>query len=184
MSYNTELPQALEWGFNGDASDRVTMTEIPPGTYTITMTATIDAGGANYQEMTHSVSITFVDPCLSTVPTSQWISLSSPVLYGISDPAIEDYARMTDTVSYSHGNEDGQSFCGPRTYTLQTPFPWANLDSASGQLQVYSTDLALNGSTETVSVEIHLTNYPSVLETISLNIQFVKSCTEAIITAQ
>ena len=91
---------------------------------------------------------------------------------------------MTDTVSYSHGNEDGQSFCGPRTYTLQTPFPWVNLDSASGQLQVYSTDLALNGSTDTVSVEIHLTNYPSVLETISLNIQLVKSCTEAIITAQ
>ena len=79
------------------------MSEVPPGTYTLTMTATIDAGGANFQEMTHSISITFVDPCLSTVPTGSWNLLTSPVVYSISGTTLEDSATMTDTVSYSHG---------------------------------------------------------------------------------
>ena len=53
--------------------------------------------------MTHTFSITFTDPCPSTVPTSEWASLTSPVLYGINDLATTDIASMTDTVSYSHG---------------------------------------------------------------------------------
>ena len=99
MSYKTEYSQAVEWGFNGDMSDRITMTEVPPGTYTITMSATIPSGPTT---MSNTFSITFVDPCPSTVPTGQWASLSSPVLYRINDPALTDTATMTDTVSTSH----------------------------------------------------------------------------------
>ena len=79
------------------------MTDVPPGTYSITLTSTIDALGTNFQDMTHTFSITFTDPCPSTSPTSQWASLTLPVLYGINDPATTDIASMTDTVSYSHG---------------------------------------------------------------------------------
>ena len=97
MSYTVETSQAVEWGFNGDMSDQVTMTEVPPGTYSITLTATIPS-----ESMTHTFSITFVS-CPLTVPTGQWASLSSPVIYGINDPALTDYAIMTDSVSFSHG---------------------------------------------------------------------------------
>ena len=111
------------------------MTEVPQGSYTITMTATIYSG-TNFQQMTHDISITFVDPCPSTVPNGFWPILSPFFQYEIAEPQLEDYASMTDTASYSHGNRDGLSFCGPRTYTLQTPFPWANFDYTSGQIRV------------------------------------------------
>ena len=97
MSYKTEYSQAVEWGFNGDMSDQVTMTEVPPGTYSITLTATIPS-----ESITHTFSITFVDPCPSTVPTGQYASLPSPVLYGINDPVLTDIISMTDAVSSSH----------------------------------------------------------------------------------
>ena len=44
--------------------------------------------------------------------------------------------------------------------------------------------MSLAGSTETVSVKISLTDYPSITQTISLDFEFVKSCTDAIMTAQ
>ena len=105
------------------------MTDVPPGTYSITLTSTLPS-----ETKTHTFSITFVDPCLSTVPTSQWSNLSSPAPYQISDPALIDTALMTDTVSTSHGDGDGQSFCGTRTYTLLSPFSWAAFDTANGEL--------------------------------------------------
>ena len=44
--------------------------------------------------------------------------------------------------------------------------------------------MSLAGSTETVSVQISFTDYPSITQTISLDFVLVKSCTDAIMTAQ
>ena len=86
-------------------------------------------------------------------------------------------------MSYSHGDENGQSFCGTRTYALLTPFPWATFDITNGQLQVSSTDASLVGSTpQTVTVEISLTDYPGVKTSISVDIEFIKSCNDAVMT--
>ena len=59
-----------------------------------------------------------------------------------------------------------------------------SFDSFSGQLVVDSSDFGLVGTTETVSVQISLTDYPSITETIDLDFEFVKSCNDAIMTAQ
>ena len=81
-------------------SIRDTMTDVPPDTtYTIIMSATVSSVGPT---MSTTFSITFVDPCSSTVPSYEWGNLSSPALYGIKDPALVDYAIMSDSVSTSH----------------------------------------------------------------------------------
>ena len=106
MSYNLGVSsEALEWGFYGTASDDLTTTEVPPGTYSITLTAAVNFG-SNIQQMTHTISITFVDPCLTTVPTGAWGG-ATLVYYGITDSAFSDNAIMTDSVSTSHGNGGG-----------------------------------------------------------------------------
>lgn len=61
-----------EWNFFGDRCKAMTLTEIPPATYTITLKATIDAGGPNSQEMSVPFDITFVNPCLTTTSSGDW----------------------------------------------------------------------------------------------------------------
>ena len=88
---HTSIDHEYEWRFF-DTSVAATMTDIPPSTYTITLMATIDAGGANSQVMSVPFDITFVNPCLSTSLTGLWgwsIPLgSTPVIYVIGDPSI------------------------------------------------------------------------------------------------
>lgn len=71
MSESYDGTYWMDWIFHGSDSDRATMAEIPPGPYTVTMTAKIEEE-TNLQLMSHSFSITFVDPCLQTVLSFGW----------------------------------------------------------------------------------------------------------------
>ena len=50
-------------------------------------------------------------------------------------------------------------------------------DISNGLVQVVSTDMSLAGTTETVSVQVSLTDYTSVIEIINIDVEFICTVT-------
>ena len=89
---------------------------------------------------------------------------------------------MYDSISYSHGNLDGVTFCGTRTYsiTMPSPYPaWVKIDSSTGALSLKTTDTSLGGSEKSVEVTIALLDYPGISGKITFSVAFKKACSDA-----
>ena len=68
----------------------------------------------------------------------------------------------TDTASYTYGNADGFTLCGPRTYSI-APSSYTFLSITGDVLTLQSTDPAeATASPITITISAELDSYPSV----------------------
>ena len=95
---------------------------------------------------------------------------------------------MTDSVSSTHGDLSGTTFCGDRTYEIIAPSPipsWLTIHSNSTgywTVEVFPTTNTLIGTTATVTIKRQLANYPTISSPYDLFLTFI-SCSDAILNS-
>ena len=126
------------------------MTTHPPGSYSIEVSGTI-SGYASSSEK-HTFTINLVDPCLGTTLS---IEVIPDFEMNIGEAAIPHSIIVKDLVSESHGNQDGITFCGARTYTeVGTNYPWLTLGASDGQISIGTSDASLAMTEPSVTVSV------------------------------
>ena len=82
--------------------------------------------------------------------------------------------RAIDTVSLSEGNQDGETFCGTRSYAI-VGTPPAFVSLVGDQLTAVSTDPSHHGS-HTVTISVTLDSYTSITENVDIVIVVTDLC--------
>ena len=91
----------------------------PTGDHKITIEGQIVGNPAS--AISHDFTLRLIDPCSDTVLTVE--PIPEQALY-IHVTSIEQTITVTDSVSSTHGNLDGQTFCGGRVFTPEDEQSW------------------------------------------------------------
>ena len=95
---------------------------------------------------------------------------------------------MTDSISISHGDMTGLTFCGARTCEIVAPLPipsWLTLyNSSPGNWNIGASprDNALIETTATVTIKRQLANYPKITSLFDIVFNIV-SCNDTILNS-
>ena len=125
---------------NASMTMSVNQSNYPPDTYEIVILGTEDNNPAN--TVSHSFEMNVVHPCSSSV---MQISQVASVDLSTDGDVILLQLEVTDSVSVSRGDTDGEVFCGLKTYRLKTAYEFLELGQ-DGTIQMSSKDLTLAGS--------------------------------------
>ena len=87
-----------------------------------------------------------------------------------TDPLV---VQISEVSTFSTWMTVTDSFCdGPATYSASPDPAWLTEDGA-GSYTISTSDISLRGTTTNVVITISLTNYPTISDTVSLNVMFI-----------